>query len=184
MKILLLNLMLLILTSCGGGSTTGNPVTTVRMEDKQAFAIWNKLHIIPEAKAATSNIKFCFKRLRFKPDSTTTGSQIDLVLGQVDIDPNGVNIVNVQIPAGTYRRIEFDLEGECDGTTDKPSVIFSNDNGTFSTTENMTIKFDGSYTISSTGTVTLDIDAINDAMDLINSNNQIKSSLENAIGNF
>ncbi len=172
-----------------GPTTTGNPVqvpVAVRMEDRQPFGLFQKAidTIIPSAYAAVSGTKFCFKRLRFKPDSSTAGSNIDLTLGQVDINPAGTSLITISIPQGTYRRVEFDLEKECDGVLGKPSVTFSNGNGVFSTQDSMTIIFDGTYTASSSGTLTLDIDALLDALDLVTNSNQIKTSLENAPGNF
>jgi len=180
----------LILSSCGP-TTTGNPVTapvTVRMEDQQAFALIKKAwdSIIPSAFSTVSNVKFCFKRLRFKPDSNTSGSDFDVNLGEVDINPNGTNLLTVAVPIGTYRRIEFDLENECDGTPDTPSVTVTNLNGTFTTLDHVTIKFEGSYTVSQSGTLSLDVDSLFDALDTIASGNDIKTVLEaeTTIGDF
>lgn len=167
-NIFLLTFMLLT-TGCGPGTTTGNPLTPVelRMEDKQPFA-WIKQSwdaLIPPAYAAVSNVKLCFKRLRFKPDSSTVGSNLDLTLGELNISPAGTNLITIAVPPGTYQRIEFDLESACDGTPGKPSVTFSNNNGNFSTLDHTTIKFNGSYTVSSAGTLTLDIDKLFDALE-------------------
>lgn len=179
--------ILLLAISCGP-TTTGNPVHKVnlRMEDKQPLAFLKNSFdfLLPSAKASVSNTKFCFKRLRFKPDSTTNGSNFDLTLGEIDIDPAGVGLLTVEVPEGTYTRIEFDLEKECDGTPGKPSVTMTNGNGSFSTLDTMTIKFNGSYSVSSDGTLTLDIDALFDALDLVTADGQIKNSLENAPGDF
>lgn len=189
MKILLLSVLIFSASGCGP-TTTGNPVdkqpVTLRMADTQPFAFLKKGLdlIIPEARAAITNSKFCFKRLRFKPDSSSSGSNIDLELGQIDIDPNGTDLLTVEVPVGEYKRIEFDLEKDCDGVGFKSSVEFDNANGPFDTDETITIKFDGSYNVSSAGTLTLDIDALYDALDLVTANNQIKPALENAPGDF
>lgn len=190
MKILNLCFLILFsisLSSCGGGggTTTGNPVT-VNMEDKQPFA-WLKKSLdalISPARAATSNIKFCFKRLRFKPDSVTNGSNFDLFLGQVDIDPSGTNLLTVSVPSGVYQRIEFDLDKECDGVLNKPSVSFTNNNGSFSTLDHTTIKFDGNFVVDGSETITLNIDALIDNLELVNGDTQIKTALESATGDF
>lgn len=187
MKSLFLIIILAFLGGCSGGTTTGNPLTPiqVRMEDRQPFAWiqkgWDA--VIPPAHAAVSNVSFCFKRLRFKPDASTSGSNYDLFIGQVTIDPAGTNLLTVNVPEGTYQRIEFDLESDCDGVG-KPSVSFTNDNGSFSTTDHTTIKFNGTYTVSTAGTLTLDIDKLLDALDLVNASSQIKNSLEAAPGDF
>lgn len=185
---ILIVVLTLLMTGCGGGTTTGNPVApvTVRMEDQQPFAWIQKSWdaIIPPAHAAVSTVTFCFKRLRFKPDSITNGSNFDLVLGEVIVNPSGTNLLTISVPQGTYQRIEFDLDKECDGTLSKPSVAFTNNNGTFSTLDHTTIKFDGIYVVSAAGTLTLNIDPLFDALELVNNNNQIKTTLESAPGNF
>lgn len=189
MKNIFCTILLALLYSCGG-TTTGNPVAKkqvdLRMEDQQPFA-WIKKSwdlLIPPAYANVSNVKFCFKRLRFKPDSSTNGSNYDLFLGEVTIDPTGTNLLTVSVPEGTYQRVEFDLEKECDGTASKPSVSFTNGSGPFSTIDNMTIKFDGNFVLTGDSTLTLNIDALLDVLDLVTNDNQIKTSLEAAPGDF
>lgn len=180
---------LLFLQACGGGTTTGNPVqkknVNIQMEDQQPFAWIKKISdaLVKPAYANVSSVKFCFKRLRFKPDSSTNGSNFDLTIGEVDVNPAGTNLLTVSVPEGVYERIEFDLENDCDGGT-KPSVQFTNDLGSFSTTDNMTIKFDGVYTVNADGTLVLNIDSLFDAMDTVTNDNEIKTKLEAATGDF
>jgi hypothetical protein len=186
MKIFAL-LILLLFQSCGGGTTTGNPVSPIqlRMQDRQPFALikrsWDLL--IAPAHAAATGVKFCFKRLRFKPDAVTNGSNFDLAIGEVDIIPGGFNLLTVSLPHGTYERVEFDLEKECDGTLLKPSVSFTN-GAAFSSQDHITIKFEGTYVVGASGTLTLDIDPLFDALDLVASDNDIKPLLEAATGDF
>jgi hypothetical protein len=180
--------LLIFLTACNGGTTTGNPVKTVnvRMEDKQPFAWIKKLSdsFIPSAYASVSSVTFCFKRMRFKPDSATNGSNFDLTVGEIVVDPNDTNIVTVGVPEGSYRRIEFDLEADCNGDETKPSVKFTNATGLKSTSQNMTIKFEGIFVVSADGTLNLDIDPLLDAMETVPDSNSIKSALEAATGQF
>lgn len=187
LKIFLFILILAFSSGCGpgGGTGTGNPVT-VRMQDNQPFAWLKKTYdaFIPSSHAAVGNIKFCFKRLRFKPDSSSAGSNYDLQIGEVSIDPNGTNLLTLKIAPGTYQRVEFDLENECDNVPGKPSVTFTNDNGTFSTQDRMTIKFDGVFVVDGTETLDLNIDALLDNLELVNNDTQIKTSLESATGDF
>ncbi len=190
MKSILL-ISLLFITSCagGGGTTTGNPVKTVnvRMQDQQPFAWMKKISesLIPSAYANASNVSLCFKRLRFKPveNDDSSAENYDITLGRVTIDPNGTDLGSVSVPEGMYRRIEFDLEANCNGSI-APSVSFTNLNGTFSSQDNIKIKFEGNLVVDADKTVNLDIDAILDAMDSINPGDDIKNDLENALGDY
>ncbi len=192
MKTILLLGSLLILVSCaggGGGTTTGNPVKTVnvRMKDQQPFAWMKKISdsFISSAYANVGTVNLCFKRLRFKPveNDDSTAENIDLNLGLVTIDPIGTNIVSVSVPEGTYRRIEFDLERDCDGFP-SPSVSFTNGVTTYSTQDNIKIKFEGTLVVDADKTVTLDTDIILDALDNVTSDNQIKNTLEAVTGDY
>lgn len=141
--------LLLALVSCGagtGGTTTGNPI---RIEMKFAsfspsIARMISNWIIPEAHASLSSLKMCFKRVRFKPESDSAVDNVDLELGEVEIKQEGTVLSNVSIPSMVYRRVEFDLAKDCDDTT-KNSVTVDNANGTFTSTDTITIKFEGEY---------------------------------------
>lgn len=198
MKVLIL-ISLFSLSSCGvggGGTTTGNPVTrnvTVKMLDKTNTVAWlmKKMSesLIPSAyaNANVSDISMCFKRLRFKPLEETTEEEaenVDLNLGQVTIDPDGTNLVSVRIPEGTYQRIEFDLEPDCKDTPE-PSVRFTNSNDEIlSTSDRITIKFNGNYVVSEDGTLDLNINAIINKMNTITPGDNIKDALEAIAGDF
>lgn len=188
----LIILSFILLTSCagGGGTTTGNPVKTVnvRMQDQQPFSWIKKISdsIVPSAYANVSNLSLCFKRLRFKPvENDSTGAEnIDLELGLVSINPSGTNLISVSVPEGEYRRIEFDLEDGCDGNNSTPSVTFINNQGTFSTSDKMTIKFDGVFIVDADKNLDLNIDAILDEMETVTLSSTIKSQLESVTGDF
>jgi hypothetical protein len=190
MKAFLLS-SLIFLVSCaggGGGTTTGNPVKTVnvRMQDQQPFAWMKRItdSFIASAFANVGSVDLCFKRLRFKPveNDDSSAENYDLSLGRVTIDPNGTNIVSVSVPEGTYRRIEFDLEGNCDGLG-APSVSFVN-GVSYSTQDNIKIKFEGILVVDSDEMVSLDTDKILDALDTVSSSNQIKNTLEAVTGDY
>ncbi len=193
MKLIINCLVLISLLGCSaGGTTTGNPITVqLRLVDQQPFAWWSPITnqiIIPSAYAAVTNAYFCFKRLRFKTDSSdeTTDDNIDVNIGRVAIDPNGTNLVSVTIPSGVYRRIEFDLEEECNDVASTPSVEFTNGLAPFnhSTSDRMTIKFEGTFTATADTSLDLDIDAFFDTMDTINDGNDIKNQFEALSGDF
>ena len=86
--------------------------------------------------------------MRFKASDSDLGSDVVLELGEVIIKPEGTPLGLIRISNGNYKRIEFDLEKDCDGTT-KPSVSLLNDNGTYSTQDRITIRFEGDFSPSS-----------------------------------
>lgn len=190
----LVNLVLLVaLVACSGGTTTGNPVQVdLRLVDVQPFAWWRPIKntiLIPEARAAVSNVYFCFKRLRFKYDNSVGAGgsgDFDLSLGRVAIDPNGTTVGSFTISAGTYERIEIDLDKECDGVASRPSVEFTNGINPFnySSQDNITIKFEGYFVASANQTVDLNIDLLLDEMDTITLADDIKDSLEAVTGDY
>lgn len=179
-------ILLLILLSCGGGTSTGNPIE-VNME----FATYNETLakrffnlIIKDAHAALSDFKMCFKRMRFKVDSgAATSSNVDLALGEQVIKKEGTPLGTITINDITYKRIEFDLESNCDGGT-KPSVSITNGNGFFTTNDKITIKFDGEY-LPSNGDLTMFIQTIvNQVKNYQVSDGSIKDVMEAASGSF
>ena len=170
------------LTACG---REANP--TISLEVGNLSASHKVIDFfIPSAYAAASGAKLCFKRLRFKMEDTDSSSgsaqsdsedNIDLQLGEVDIYP-GAPLGEVTIPAGTYRRIEFDLDRNCPSGS---SVSFQNSSGSFSTQDTITIKFEGTFEASSSGQkVSLGMGAILSALDSVTNAGQIKNTLEAA----
>ena len=147
--------------------------------------------LIPTAHAAVSDLKFCFKRLRFKVNQTDTtnhasnNDNIDINPGQVDISSGGSSIVNIAVAAGTYHRIEFDLERDCDGTT-KDSVSLTNSNATFNSTDRITIKFDGTFVVDGDKSVALGVQNILDQANGFDGFGGVtlKDSLEAVSGNL
>ncbi|MBT5968933.1 MAG: hypothetical protein HOG61_06100 [Nitrospina sp.] len=95
----------------------------------------------------------------------------------------GTTLNAVTIQAGTYTRVEFDLEKNCDGTT-KPSVSFVNGNGSFQTNDRMTIKFDGSFTIDQTSLSLFVVNFTNAVKAYNGTSSNIKPTLEALSGSF
>ena len=154
-KALILTLFLtlaFITTGCQQEKESSPVKSTVKRPVSVSFgtystASYNPMDlIIPKSYAAVSDLKFCFKRLRFKQDLADTvdpalEDNIDLELGQVSISTTGTLLGTVQVPEGTYRRVEFDLESDCDGTT-KNSVDLISDSYSGASTDRITIKFE------------------------------------------
>ena len=178
-------LLLFTAVSCapgGGGTTTGNPVT-VDMKFaayNSSFAAKLRRLFIKDAVAGVSSFEMCFKRLRFKLESGSVGDSTDLAIGRVSIDPLGTPLGTVDVADAVYKRVEFDLENDCENAG-APSVYIVNDYGTFQTNDRMTIKFEGSFTPSQEDLI-MAIQAIVDQAKTVTSDSEIKTKLEGVSG--
>lgn len=170
----------------GCGTQTGNGLVTLEFASYSGTA-WYSL--IKPAYAAVSSATFCFKRLRFKTENEGTSSNpsqdsdnLDFAIGEITISPSGTALGSVQLPKGTYTRIEFDLEKDC---TSAKSVQVSNTSGNFSTNDRVTVKFEGTFTMGdSAAKVSLGVQSIVSALDTVTSDSEIKNKLEAASGTF
>ena len=144
--------------------------------------------IIPSSYAAVSSLKFCFKRLRFKQNledtvDPTVEDNIDLDLGQVTISDSGTLLGQVEVPEGEYKRVEFDLEEDCDDTV-KNSLDLINDSGTHSSTDRITIKFEGTFIVDGEETLELGVQNIMSAANAYDGTGSLKDALEAVSGNL
>jgi hypothetical protein len=163
-----------------GSTTSGNPLVSLK------FANYD-----PSAKARTqnvgaqsvSNLTMCFKRLRLKFDvSGMLEDNIDLTLGELTIDSTGTDLGTVSIPQGTYTRIEFDLDDAC-GTG--KSLNITNAQGTFAIGDHLTIRFDGSFTVSeNSSTLSMQIQQIVSALSGVSYAYDLKNAAESVAGSF
>ena len=187
--------ILILITQMGCGTSTGNP--TIAMQFGTFTAIRPSIldWLIPSAFAAISNTKFCFKRLRFKRETTDTNSQssnFDFQPGEIQLNSSSVtSLGSIQVSPGLYRRVEFDLANNGSGCTSGNSVTMTNANGSYTTTDTITIKFEGQFVAVYDGQVlNLGLQGIIDAMNTISgasgTNPTIKTTLENTSikGNF
>lgn len=183
MKTYLLMILMIAIAGCdpnSKGTSTGNPVRLNIQSYSSSLA--GKV-----GSQAVTDLKFCFKRLRFKtassvtnPDPTQDSDNIDLNLGEVTISSQGTTLGEVTVPEGIYSRVEFDLEDNCSGL----SARVVNSNGVFQTTERIQIKFEGTLQVSAGTTVNLDIQAIISALNTVNSDSQIRSKAESVSGSL
>ncbi|MBG58945.1 MAG: hypothetical protein CMJ16_00660 [Peredibacter sp.] len=142
--------------------------------------------LIPSAYAAISDLKFCFKRLRFKrdlPDGQvdTSEDNVDLELAQVNMNTSGVALGQVSVPADTYKRIEFDLEPNCGGLGEN-SVDLANDWGVHTSSSTITIKFEGTFIVDGQENLELGVQNIIDAANAYDGVGSLKDALEAVSG--
>lgn len=145
-----------------------------------------KLFEIKQANAAVTSLKMCFKRLRFKANDVNTTSpatdsgNVDFPIGEITVSAAGASLGAVTVPAGTYRRIEFDLDSHC---ASGKSVQLVNGNGSFSSNQTITVKFSGAFDANVDGTLTLGVQTILDQMNAYNGTD-LKTALEGVSGNL
>lgn len=194
-NLLILTTMSFILMSCEqpGSSkiskSSGKHPVSMSMSS-YTVAKFNAIDLLfPKAYAAISDLKFCFKRLRFKrdlPDGVvdTTNDNIDIELGEMQINSAGLDLGTVSVPADTYKRIEFDLERDCVVGSTLNSVSLTNDYGTYGVTDRITIKFDGNFVVNGAESVVLDVQNIMDAANAYDGTGTLKDALEAVSGNL
>ncbi len=194
MRLQLIVGIILAVTGCNttsDGTSTGNPVTINISSYSSTLSQGSgssKLQALSGVGTqAVSDLRFCFKRLRFKPLGSTTASDpstdsdnVDLLLGEVRISDLGTSLGQVNIPSGTYSRVEFDLEDSCSGF----SARVINSSGTFQTSDRITIKFQGTLVVSGGVTLDLNIQSIVSALNTVTNSNQVRSKAEGASGSF
>lgn len=175
-------ILIVAFNNCGKqeGTSTGNPKVSVK------FSAYNEAALkTNQQQAASLNhvVTMCFKRLRFKLDGNSAEStNIDLELGEVSLSPDGTDLADVVVPAGTYTRIEFDLAPEC---LSGSSLAVQNSHGSFATADGMNIRFDGLFSRDdSSQTLELNIQAIVSALNTVTNSSQLRSRAESAGGSF
>lgn len=185
LKTIIFILLLIPLSNCGqGGTTTGNPAKVTLELSSYSPLAWSPMDlIIPKAMAGVNNLSFCFKRLRFKTDDSDSADpindldNIDFDLGEKIINTSGTFLGSVTVPAGTYKRVEFDLEDHC---TSGNSVELNNNNGNFFTSDRITIKFSGNLTVANGDVINLNIQVFIDALNNFNGDsNALRDTLRN-----
>jgi hypothetical protein len=187
---ILLLAALVALVSCNGNNsspvsgTTKFPVS-VSMGSYSTAGMFMRNLIIPEAHAAVSDLRLCFKRMRFKTsitdiDDPLVDENVDLQLGEVAISGAGTMLATVNIPADTYYRVEFDLDPSCAAN----SVYLTNDFGVFSSAEGLKIKFDGVFVVDGSESLQLGVQEILNAANGYNGTGSLKDALESVSGNL
>ena len=138
---------------------------------------------------SVSSLKMCFKRLRFKKSDETTsgdpsldGDNLDFYLGEVTISSLGTSLGSVAVPPGDYQRVEFDLEDSCPSSN---SLEVTNSNGSYTTGDRITIKFEGNFSLGTDdANLDLNIQQIMTALDSVSSDGDIRTQAESVSGSF
>ncbi len=182
---------LIALVSCNSGSSS-SPVSSaakypvsVSMASYTTAGLFMRNLLISDAHAVVSDLRLCFKRMRFKKsitdiDDPLIDENIDLQLGEVSISGAGTILATVSVPADTYYRIEFDLDPSCAAN----SVYLTNDFGSFTSSEGLKIKFDGAFVVNGSETLNLGVQDVLNAANAYNGVGSLKNALEAVSGNL
>ncbi|MEK6579079.1 MAG: hypothetical protein AABZ55_07610 [Bdellovibrionota bacterium] len=169
-----------------GGTSTGNGIVAVKLSTYNQLVWWQEL--IPSAHATVNSVTFCFKRIRFKTQSVDSSdpandpSNIDFAVGAIALSTAGTSLGSVSIPINTYSRVEFDLEDNCGLGY---SVSVANSNGTFTTANRITVKFEGSFAMDqSAKALSLGIQNIIGALNSVAVGTTIKADMEAVSGSL
>lgn len=160
-----------------GGTSTGNPLINLRSGTYSGLSA-----------LSVNEVRFCFKRVRFKLPGELTNSDpaldadnIDFAIGEKILNTLGDNFGSINVPPGNYARIEFDLANTCGNGY---SAYVVNSSGTFSTTQGATIKFSGNITINADISIELMLQNLIFSLNSVTNNADIKTNLEAASGVF
>ncbi|MCM2280985.1 MAG: hypothetical protein NDI61_03970 [Bdellovibrionaceae bacterium] len=186
MKAVGLSACVLALTGCGSDKASSVTLNLKLGTYSTAEAKLMDL-LIPRSHAAVSSAQLCFKRLRFKTTDTNTDASevessednVDFQIGEVSLSPTSTSLGAITLPAGTYRRVEFDLENNCGSGN---SVELVNDNGSYSSQERITIKFSGQFDANDDGVLTLGAQNILDQLNNYSGTGSLKDAAEAVSG--
>ncbi|MNT94152.1 hypothetical protein D3C72_2357790 [compost metagenome] len=88
----------------------------------------------------------------------------------------------MNLPVGTYKRIEFDLSDDCGSGG---SIQVTNSNGTFTSNSNITIRFEGTFVNTGVNTdLGMEIQQIVSALNTVTNSSQIEDEVEDVEGSF
>lgn len=163
--------------SCG--TTTGNPATVeVSFSEITTRAFFRALDEL-EAAATITQMKLCFKNIRFKmmdddTDKPEDSGNLNFDLGLVTLSTDGGILTSLNVPIQNYKRVEFDLDNHC--SSGKSLEVTKSNGRTVSSDEAITLKLDGDFSLQSySESLSLDISTIARSLTSVSEASEIKS---------
>lgn len=164
----------MFLSACEA-TRSGNPSVTIVIDPAtrpSSLMVAQGLLVAPSAD-------LCVKRLRFRKSDGIGEENIDLNLGVLRINGGAQELDRIELSAGTYTRVELDLQDRC-GTSSSLSI--HNDQGSFSTDDRISIRFDGTINLSGGEQLRLYLGRILDGLANVSAADQIKDAAESVGG--
>ena len=145
------------------------------------FAPYNASASAKITTKSVSNLTICIRYIRFR--GVTDDETVEVPFGELAVNPAGTPIADIDVPNGSYTSIEIELKKEY--CASELSVVVTNDNGTFSTDEDVKMSFDGGILIEN-DEIELDlfIQTIVSALQSVSSGEQIRDSVQSVTGSF
>jgi hypothetical protein len=154
------------------GTEGGNP-----MASHTAIAV----KVGPNTGALVSELALCPRQVRFVPLNADAPTEtFALSNGDVSLAPTDVSIGVVTVANQTYKRVELIVSDQCES---RKSVRVTNANGSYSTSEETTIRFDGTFAVApSSMALSLLADNVISELAPVTSNAEVKASAEATAG--
>ena len=137
-------------------TTVGNPVVSVSLASTSTQAVASSFKNSLTAKAlalknfvSPLDLGMCMKVIRFKTttDDSELGTELELSVGFVRYNGAEAHLTRLQVPAGTYQRVELVFDNVC--VENAYSVSVQNTSGFFSANRRLRVRFDGTIKITS-----------------------------------
>ncbi len=181
-----------LLGGAGGsqGTSTGNPSLHLSFAAYGSAAMGASMNKPVAATVTTTDnlqnitVIMCIGNVKFRTivdsSSNTDIQNVPFAARQVSLSPLGTDLDFISLPPSEYRQVEMSLNGsKCGGS----SVVVSNLNGQFSSSENISMKFNGSKNVDfNSQEISLKIQAIVEALMTVTSDGEIRGKIETAIG--
>ena len=183
--ILLMSFTVVTHQNCGDsdGTDTGDPGLRLELEAySEQTALIN--YLIPKAYADVSRVAMCVHQIRFFADnnSSTPGENAVIDIDYIEWNSSGTDLGKIDVQPGDYRRIDIMVRNDCDNGA---SITIQNDNGEFSGTQPMILRFIGETTVgNSGGTLSLSVESFIDFFDTVTSDNDLSAGVRSVSGTF
>jgi hypothetical protein len=177
----------LLLFAIGCGTTAGNPTVILEFagynsgsDTPGVLSLFEQTAPLPTIK----DLRFCFKRVRFKNEAALEDEDLDFPIGLQMINPEGVRLGAVTPKPGFYDRIEFDLAPKCqDSIAERlPSVAFSKAGRELLTDDRITLRFENQYEVRAGVVISLNVEVLVNALSRVSQGSEIRRALQGAVG--
>ena len=129
----------------------------------------------------STSVVLCFKRVRLKAADDIT-QDLRFELDDIEMSEQGAYLSAIEVPDGTYERVEFKFDNHCQSGK---SVEIRNSLGSFSTSEEVTLRFEGRILVNQDQVLSLNTEGIMQQLERYNNGDAgVKVKIEGLTGSF